>query len=538
MNAVKSQVRRLSSLLQDRSRADVETHQEDGEWAPGGRYKALERLTLHAELGSKSPAMGTLRAKEDALLLGLWRGGYAAHPDTSAEEGSLYAYVASTRTPEWRAGWIELLGPPSSGSKAKLGTKLQRGSWEVGGRYSVVGSPLLRADKDLDSQQLSEVNKDEEVLIMELQIVMHRGEPRLRGRVRTDSGQLGWITVELPWAGPLLRPLNLYSDEAVTIGPPVLRTLTNANSKRSTRMTTTGALESSDQAWEVGGKYRLLKKAPIYAGSEFTASSQKIGSLQKGVLVEVLEKKQVDLSILHLKVVAECNNRNSRASNRNSRAPQKLSAGWIAATGRNDQRLIDIRDHLEYEKVMRLIASEAPKPHASEVMQITITSPSGTSKVPRLELERLMPDPNRAPVNAEEYVEVGPYSDSESSESIPEQGRSLPPLPTPAVDDASSPSGITKKSDRETNAFLKSDSLDDQQVRETQVDSMTVSPACWLSCGTCFTGSGKDIAMKVKTSGAAPAPRSVQAIAGSRNRDLTGAYLAAQSTNRDDAAQM
>merc|ERR1719408_1212250 len=120
------------------------------------------------------------------------------------------------------AGWVQL-GGSSGSAPPKLGKQRQRGSWEVGGRYAVLGSPVLRIGKELDSEQLGEVCKNEEVLVVEFALVMLSGEPRLRARVRTDSGHFGWLTVELPWGGPLLRPLNLYTKEAVQ--RPMLRRL-------------------------------------------------------------------------------------------------------------------------------------------------------------------------------------------------------------------------------------------------------------------------------------------------------------------------
>lgn len=533
---------RLSSLLESRrsDNADQNGCKQD-EWAVGSRYKALQPLTLLTDPWLQSPAVGTIRAKEDALLLDMWREGAHTYPATAlGHDPPLFAYLASTRKPEWMAGWVELGGAQSSNSRPpKLGKRQQRGSWEVGGRYAVLGAPLLRAGKELDSQHIGEVNKDEEVLIVELALVMLQGEPRLRGLIRADSGQLGWLTVELPWGGPLLRPLNLYSEEALRSGGPVLRRLSSCNGRNSTRLTLQGTLENSSEAWAIGGKYRLLRKVTVYKESYVSDRSQKVGTLKKGALVSVLDKDAEKCRSIHLKV-----------TNCTSSSARKGITGWIATTGQGGEALVDSRDHTEYDKVLRML-----KESALQQQHVDVCNGHGPKVPPlkaSLETLRECPAENRADGDYDEddfsEVEIGTGSDDESYESewssnILEQSKvgstpprdqhlaivvqsprpvdnaiqklGPPPLPPPEAPPTLScvveppASGDRKLSggsfvDARKPLLGSEPASDDRVVREPVADCEPLRPsACWLSCCGGPTGV-EGVLAKVKTSGEAP----------------------------------
>lgn len=526
----------LSQFLSDRLRARDDA---DDEWMVGGRYKALRQFDLLTDPWPESNKIGKVHQKEDAFLLELWQECNADQVPIS--KSPLYAYVASTKRPEWMAGWVQMGG--SSGSTAVLGRQRQRGSWEVGGRYAVLGSPLLREFKELDSSQLGEVNMDEEVLIVELALVMLRGEPRLRGRVRTDSGLFGWLTVELPWAGPLLRPLNLYSEEAFRA--PLLRSMTEINGRKSVkRLTLHGTLEDGSQPWEVGGKYRLLNKVPVYEEACFSdGQSRKIGFLNKGTLVEVVDKMEISKTMLHLKVVG---------------ASKKAISGWIPAAGKSGKPVLDARDHTEYEKVMRLLMQQSPQP-----LQEAYTPNGSSSKVPRLQLEgiKMQHEDSSIPrlgleflrgdevTGSGEQIEMCTDSESEWSSEKPSnsgsewssdygmlQESSRDRLETrkntlqqaalqqaekthgPVLTDFENPSKIPSKVDG--NNFVDARRIpgvdDDAEhfvVQASRVSAHPVKAGCWLDCCGGAVSNDQRVQTQVKTSGVAPR------VSSSRNQD-------------------
>lgn len=526
-------VSRLSYHVLDRSR---EQQPQDDEWRPGCRYKALEPFMLHTDPWPDSPSLGLVQHKEAALLLDLWQDG-SDKPATLVDGGEapdrpLYGFVASTRRPEWRSGWV-MMGGSSSSSGPKLGKQKQRGSWEVGGRYTVLGSPLLRAEQELESKQIGEVHKEEEVLIVQLALVMSNGEPRLRSRVRTDTGQLGWLTVELPWAGPLLRPLNLYSEEALrSLGPPKLRRLSDCNGLRSSRITVSGSFEDSAQAWEIGGKYRLLSKVPFYVSPNFTSVSVKSGVLKRGMLLEVREKADV-MALGTSGEKINCSVAFVKVTGNNGGKPLE---GWISLTGKNGKAILDARDHAEYDKVMRLIMQQ--------VKEEDFQSPD-TSKVPRLELESLRQTPSPhvhtkqpSPDSNETYSDDGeepsperhgkahpdsravvleaPHAASNAilrlSDSSAERARSAPPQREAPSTAAETPMPVVVRKvlngqfvDARKAAENEADS--DMRVynRQPLVDNEAYSPSGWLSCSACSTCCGtRAFPTKVNTSGAPP----------------------------------
>jgi len=182
--------------------------------------------------------------------------------------------------------------------------------------------------------------------VLELGLVLRDGEPRLRAYVRTDAGQLGWLTVELPGES-LLESVNLYSK--ASIGKPTLpwRPRLGSGTRRPTvaRVTLAGGLEGTDEAWAAGGKYRIVGRTALHEDADL--GSNIIGSLKVGTLVLVHEVCRVSTSPgqdgpVRLRVSAEGSSSN----------------GWISSTSSSGEVQIDVRDHLEYEKLLRSTISD------------------------------------------------------------------------------------------------------------------------------------------------------------------------------------
>ena len=56
----------------------------------------------------------------------------------------------------------------------------------------------LRARCELDSELLTELSEGQELLLLGLRALSER----LRGKVRSDGGLTGWVTIELPGLKP------------------------------------------------------------------------------------------------------------------------------------------------------------------------------------------------------------------------------------------------------------------------------------------------------------------------------------------------
>eukprot|EP00933_Yihiella_yeosuensis_P075781 TRINITY_DN852_c1_g2_i1.p1 TRINITY_DN852_c1_g2~~TRINITY_DN852_c1_g2_i1.p1 ORF type:complete len:647 (+),score=128.82 TRINITY_DN852_c1_g2_i1:31-1971(+) len=322
----------LSRLLPRQEKAAVRT------WHVGARYTVVQPISLVEEPDFGAKLRGRLQPNDVALVLAL-----TTVVDDDGEE-VLVAYLASTKTQHWVTGWGQIAGPKLDGP-ASLACRVLPGSWEVGGRYRVAGNPVLRATVELEGEPLCELQKDsgQEVLILELGLVICEGEPRLRGRARTDAGCIGWLTIELPGTRPLLEALNLYSKEAITSKGWIGRSsASNVNVKSSgERVTISGTKE---QVWEVGGKYRTLKGLTLEQDAAFNSKS--LVSLRAGKLVAVKEIRDMTepsglgRALKRFKVVVET----GRSAGKE---------GWVSSTDFHGETILDFRNQMEFEDLLR-----------------------------------------------------------------------------------------------------------------------------------------------------------------------------------------
>lgn len=336
-------MKRISKILSFGMRGTGADNQED-HWVVGGRYQVLQGTNLHVRPDIASENRGKLRAKDTVLLLAV-----QSVPAASGQGEALLAYVANTKTQDWVSGWALIESSPDA--PPVLLRRLQR-SWELGGRYVVNGSPVLRAGIELESEQICEMVPNGEVLVLELGLVIRSSEPRLRARVRVDSSEEGWLTIELPGGDALLNPLNLFRAEAFQKKASLFGER-HRKSGLSRRVTLNGQLESSNQAWEVGGKYRLVENAVVHVDVEL--ESEAIGELRKGSLVIV---KGLD----HVLRLSGSSFLRLQISNEHTDA-----IGWLSPLSSKGEKLLDSRDHLEFDKIMRLhaLAKEQSQQDAS-----------------------------------------------------------------------------------------------------------------------------------------------------------------------------
>jgi len=347
--------------------------QED-RWLVGARYEVLLPTTLRARPDPASDVRGHLQPKDIALVLALRVQGKVR-----------LGYLASTQTAEWTSGWCKIEGlaaSPESGEKADASVRSQRvilqkrclrGSWQVGGRYRVVGSPVLRKGIELESDLLWECPQGEkaEVIVLDLGLVLLAGAPRLRAHVRTHSGHIGWLTLEGHGvASPLLDPLNLFTEEALVNGTSgKMGSLWNLRKRSNSQPG-----PSDDETWAVSGKYRTLAQLQLTEGPEF--DSKRVRVAKKGALVYVRQKQLVARSQgdsrLRLQVSVE-----------NDAGQVDRASFWISPTSAAGEALVDFRDHLEFRKLLRSGVLKSGGNDASRSSKAaTPTTPSGACSGP------------------------------------------------------------------------------------------------------------------------------------------------------------
>ncbi|CAJ1385016.1 unnamed protein product [Effrenium voratum] len=325
------------------------------EWQVGGRYEVLRPVDLVRV--DEVEASATLMPEQVALVLAV-----RAIKDDEGEE-VVVGYLADTRSPTWRYGWGQLCGP--RGACPVLRAQV-RESWDLGGCYRVNGQPVLRTDVDLEAEPLCELDGPrEEVLLLELCLVVSE-EPRLRGKVRTDRGLIGWLTIELPGAPRLLQPANLLRKETVLRRPlplPLPPALDLAfpikEALRSTRRAP--VLGAAAYPWDVGGVYRTLEKLQL----------ESVGTLRAGKLVRV-EAIRPNESSLRVQLRVESGTLAGRS-------------GWVSLSSQSGA--LDLRNHLEFQQVAQHSLQLAEPPPGHEAFTARIARDPNDAKGLGLQLE-------------------------------------------------------------------------------------------------------------------------------------------------------
>jgi len=392
---MQQRVSRLLKATMDAA-AGADSGPEETHWQVGGRYKMLAPTTLYCRPDLSGDAVGRLRAKDATLLLAI-----QSAPARDGYPGEmLIAYLADTRKNVWVCGWGQIEGGGLPGPLMRR--KRLKGSWEVGGRHIVAGSPVLRSGIELESEQMANMAANEEVLLLEMGLVIRSFEPRLRARVRTDVGVIGWLTIELPGGDPLLEPANLYTPEAVCSRRSSFRTMLRPPWDRRSAVTTrrpNGARVSvssrtraersglsAQETWEPGGKYLVVASVSVH--KDVAEDTPVISVFGKGTLVLVSEVQEIRSSIVSSGWVHRLNVTSQ------SLESSGLS-GWISGSGSHGEPLVDTRDHLEYEKVLMELqngnidskGAEIEKPAEGSPLPPDVEAGTADNVTPRTRLE-------------------------------------------------------------------------------------------------------------------------------------------------------
>mmetsp|Transcript_59678 Transcript_59678/g.141997 ORF Transcript_59678/g.141997 Transcript_59678/m.141997 type:complete len:470 (-) Transcript_59678:140-1549(-) len=322
--------------------------QDESQWTVGMRYEVAQEARLNASIDQNGKDLGKVQRKDKVLVLAV-----AVQPvEPGNADEVVLAYLARTDMPhqEWVCGWAEIDGPQMK--EPVLKRRHRSGSWEVGGRYIAATDCQLKAGVELETADVGIAFRHDEVLILSFSLLIRdRREPSLRAHVKTDSGVIGWMSVEVFGERPGLYPQNLYSESdlrprlrcrfvpQMSVPIPwqriVLQPLPTWADNQKARPTT----------WDVGGQYWTLGKK-VWFREDADLHSAIVAQVGAGVAVEVLDIREVqrpdsDESVVRLKVRTE--------------VPQKgaIKTGWVSGQDPHSQLLIDTRNHLEYDFLLR-----------------------------------------------------------------------------------------------------------------------------------------------------------------------------------------
>mmetsp|Transcript_29061 Transcript_29061/g.52951 ORF Transcript_29061/g.52951 Transcript_29061/m.52951 type:complete len:474 (-) Transcript_29061:113-1534(-) len=359
--------------------------QDESQWTVGMRYQMARNAPLFSSIEMDGKEVGKVHCGEVVLVLAV-----AMQP---AEPGSQFqavtAYLARTNMSHhrWTCGWGEVQG--ADGQAPALSARHQRGcSWEVGGRYVAACDMHLQAGVELETSDQGILHHGEDALFLSFSLlIMDRQKPHLRAHVRSESGVIGWVSVEAYGAPSNFYPTNLHSDaifQPRCFCWPYAKICCAMPWQRMAlqpRASFVEARRAPASSWEDGGKYWILGNK-VWIREQAELQSEKVAQVGLGIPVVVLEKREVERpespdTVVRLKVET---------------LPKKGPAyvGWVSGQDPNNSLLVDTRNHLEFDCLLLQLEALAKEKSARQHEQLTPLAES-SSGAPLQEEERLPP---------------------------------------------------------------------------------------------------------------------------------------------------
>lgn len=304
------------------------------DWQTGGKYKVLQPTTLWTLPRAKSEKISDLFPEDLVSVIQVETVG-------GGPRGALRWVLVVPPQRELGAGWLLL--DDASGTDP-LDRQRSAGSWDVPGRYYARHSAVLRTSPSLISKEISEIKPGDEVLVVKLG-VNPKEEPdpvRLRAQVKTQRGEVGWLSLENSSGTALLDTINLLSKDVVDVHKRSLHaemTATwtpNTPSIRRSLINGTGSIP-----WHAGGVYRILEDIPLLERPEAAGRGKQV--LPGGTLVgveEVGDRPCDDLG--HCPFVRVTVQDGCLAGKK----------GWLRCAANDGHDLVDIRDQHEHHRVL------------------------------------------------------------------------------------------------------------------------------------------------------------------------------------------
>lgn len=330
---------RSSSLGSGKGASQLDEH-----WEVGGKYQ-IKRDTLPMWAGPQASdeVIGELHRDDVVLLL----------RQVQAEGRPPSGFVLPAGG---QLGWIALEDWFSAGAGPVHKVKMP-GSWIMGARYLVISEATVREERMLASDWVAELAPGEEVLALELMVNDGDDEDhkvRLRMKIGTDSGIVGWISPQTPRGEMLLHPMNLLGMELVDI----VRKTSSSGSRKSwgsgggghqdieEAMTTglSGKRKSYQPGvtmpWDIDGQYRVLAATKLK--ETHLGNGKDLCRIPAGALATVhrLELGPTDLSPVAF-VTVQANGYLDGCK------------GWMRCTSKEGHDVLDFRDQHQLKKVMQ-----------------------------------------------------------------------------------------------------------------------------------------------------------------------------------------
>eukprot|EP00428_Durinskia_dybowskii_P037848 CAMPEP_0170267550 /NCGR_PEP_ID=MMETSP0116_2-20130129/33701_1 /TAXON_ID=400756 /ORGANISM="Durinskia baltica, Strain CSIRO CS-38" /LENGTH=435 /DNA_ID=CAMNT_0010518705 /DNA_START=93 /DNA_END=1400 /DNA_ORIENTATION=+ len=206
-----SAVSKLSSLVtgvMSRRRSSV----LDAAWEVGSTYPVQgEKALVWSTIEITGQPLVSLNKFDEVTLLEVFAG-----PQVSIAR----VFPRSPGRPEVSVpGYVMVENRASDAPSAVLKRKMVHKSWAIGGRYEIVFEATIREGIELDSPEIQDVFCREEVLLLDIGVSQGTSErkPRLRFKVASDTGFVGWMSGITAKDDVMLTTLNLLGPQMVEV---------------------------------------------------------------------------------------------------------------------------------------------------------------------------------------------------------------------------------------------------------------------------------------------------------------------------------
>jgi len=349
--------------------------QDESQWNVGMRYQMTRDAALYSSIELKGKEVGKVHSGDSVLVLAV-----ALQPvEPGYQFQAVIAYLARTDGPHhrWTCGWTEVQG--AEGKAPTLSTRHQRGSsWEVGGRYVAACDMHLHAGVELETSDQGILHAGEDALFLSFSLLIRdRREPHLRAHVKSESGLIGWVSVEAYGARSSFHPSNLHSDDVFHRRCLCWQIPKSRWPWQSTEIQARASFVDAQRAptssWEDGGRYWILGKK-VWIREQAELSSEKVAQVGLGTPVVVHEITEVErpesaASVVRLKV-----------ETLPKRGPSHV--GWVSGQDPNNLLLVDTRNHLEFDSLLLQLEALAKERSLSGFQPEKLSTLSETGNAP------------------------------------------------------------------------------------------------------------------------------------------------------------
>eukprot|EP00429_Kryptoperidinium_foliaceum_P013512 CAMPEP_0176042290 /NCGR_PEP_ID=MMETSP0120_2-20121206/20982_1 /TAXON_ID=160619 /ORGANISM="Kryptoperidinium foliaceum, Strain CCMP 1326" /LENGTH=449 /DNA_ID=CAMNT_0017375697 /DNA_START=43 /DNA_END=1392 /DNA_ORIENTATION=+ len=326
-----SSIRKVASYVADR--VTLRKPILDETWQVGCCYQARDVVKLWPSMDMANSPLGAVAP------------GHGMHV-VQLIEGPAVTIAFVLPRHQMRPGWV-LLEDRRLAEQPVLKAVVPGVSWTLRGRYRIASETTMREECGLSSAPVGKLYTDDEVLLLEVDLNDDVGDeaPRLRMKVASVRGCIGWITAITTDGVQLIDSQNLLGPEMVQIRA----------SHRSRKVSTillgsavskTKSYESSAPGaigmWLPGGQYRVLQAADLK--EEAAAESRVVARVRPGMVVRVVnvcKSKEQNRPMAFVTV-----------------HPDDTVRGYVFCQSPNGFDIIDTRDLEEVSKVEAWLAQQ------------------------------------------------------------------------------------------------------------------------------------------------------------------------------------